>query len=798
MNWFKIVYATGGLNSWVENGPSGSPCFYIGGNTYPVRQKIAIARFTFDKNKKAWYRDLKSLIADTKAQANLRYLGVDLSPLNSPADMGRPIKPQPQQQQYYTGYQSPTYQDTPEPGNQEPIQKTKQVDPSIWTLAKSVALYAVSAGDPVVMGLSSNKKWIWRTRTGNEGEIEPAEVAKMVQSVKNENGQPIQSANPNELFDIFYQKNPKPEYQPSQYQQAIAKTFAETDKNIMINALAGTGKSSSLNYISKMMKPGEKWLYLVFNKKNQIEATEKFPEGVTVLTSHAFLGDVLSKSSGKGMIKDTMIWGSDDDEQSGSQRIWFIIDEIMESNQEFPPKLKFAAKRVITQVSSLAKAFAINPNDQDAFQKITALIQQYQIDTDLSTEYYRSDQDYTPQLISNVIQVLQKSLPGQAGNSQYNTMRDHDDTLWYPSLFKDSLFWPKYNVVLVDEVQDFNRCQIVMLQELRKTGARIVAVGDPFQSIYLFRGADPEAFKEVENMLGTQGGGISHELPVNYRCGKKIVEYVNAKTDVHNLQAGVGFDGIVSEGGPYEAAIDDITREWKEHGKLVMPTALICLNNKPLVDAAMSFVRQDMDFEFIGRDLAKELVKQIERVTGKGDRARIIPVQNLEQFLRNYVDMLEDKWRGKISKASSLKDMKETTDSITSILNHLQTMNWVDRRMRVNIRNSSDFVMYLRQRFGGVDLANAKDRQKIQQKDPRSYVTLTTAHRSKGLEFERVAVVEPSLFFGGKDDTPLEVKQKKNAHYVALTRAMIELHVLADKKKAKTASVNWYRSLRLG
>jgi hypothetical protein len=25
MNWFKIVYSTGGLNSWVKNGPSGSP-----------------------------------------------------------------------------------------------------------------------------------------------------------------------------------------------------------------------------------------------------------------------------------------------------------------------------------------------------------------------------------------------------------------------------------------------------------------------------------------------------------------------------------------------------------------------------------------------------------------------------------------------------------------------------------------------------------------------------------------------------------------------------------------------------
>jgi ABC-type cobalamin/Fe3+-siderophores transport system ATPase subunit len=58
--------------------------------------------------------------------------------------------------------------------------------------------------------------------------------------------------------------------------------------------LAGTGKTTVLRHIASFKKPGEKWIYLVFNKRNQLEAKESFPKDIESMTSHGFLKDVLN------------------------------------------------------------------------------------------------------------------------------------------------------------------------------------------------------------------------------------------------------------------------------------------------------------------------------------------------------------------------------------------------------------------------------------------------------------------------------------------------------------------------
>jgi len=63
---------------------------------------------------------------------------------------------------------------------------------------------------------------------------------------------------------------------------------------VFVNALAGCGKTTSIALLcDKILKesPNKKILYLVFNKKNEVEAkgSEKFPKEVEIRTSHAFV-----------------------------------------------------------------------------------------------------------------------------------------------------------------------------------------------------------------------------------------------------------------------------------------------------------------------------------------------------------------------------------------------------------------------------------------------------------------------------------------------------------------------------
>ena len=71
------------------------------------------------------------------------------------------------------------------------------------------------------------------------------------------------------------------EFEPTEEQERILEA---TGRVIKINARAGTGKTETLRLIAES-NPGQKILYLVFNKKNQKEAEKRFPRNVKVRTA---------------------------------------------------------------------------------------------------------------------------------------------------------------------------------------------------------------------------------------------------------------------------------------------------------------------------------------------------------------------------------------------------------------------------------------------------------------------------------------------------------------------------------
>ena len=63
-----------------------------------------------------------------------------------------------------------------------------------------------------------------------------------------------------------------------------------------------------------------------------------------------------------------------------------------------------------------------------------------------------------------------------------------------------------YDVVLVDEYQDSDPAQESLLMALAGDGRELIAVGDPDQSIYAFRGADVRALTEFGDRFRTADG----------------------------------------------------------------------------------------------------------------------------------------------------------------------------------------------------------------------------------------------------------------------------------------------------
>jgi ATP-dependent helicase/nuclease subunit A len=88
----------------------------------------------------------------------------------------------------------------------------------------------------------------------------------------------------------------------------------------------------------------------------------------------------------------------------------------------------------------------------------------------------------------------------------------------------------KYKYVFVDEYQDINGVQQAILDMLSAPG-RLFAVGDPKQSIYQWRGADPDIFNTALKRASTRpagGLGLRVDLNVNFRSSKGILDFVNS------------------------------------------------------------------------------------------------------------------------------------------------------------------------------------------------------------------------------------------------------------------------------
>ncbi|MHC4245142.1 MAG: UvrD-helicase domain-containing protein, partial [Planctomycetota bacterium] len=88
----------------------------------------------------------------------------------------------------------------------------------------------------------------------------------------------------------------------------------------------------------------------------------------------------------------------------------------------------------------------------------------------------------------------------------------------------------KYKYIFVDEYQDINSVQQRIL-EMLSPGGNILEVGDVKQSIYAFRGAQPDIFLEqLKHALGEiekAPGGLRVDLNLNFRSAKGILDFVN-------------------------------------------------------------------------------------------------------------------------------------------------------------------------------------------------------------------------------------------------------------------------------
>ncbi len=396
-------------------------------------------------------------------------------------------------------------------------------------------------------------------------------------------------------------------FTPSKYNLDIFEEVKSGQNNIVIDAVPGSGKTTTIMESIKYVQPGLSVLVLAFNKSVKENAERKIKEeglSAKVQTYHGLGLQAISRSflcpSGKYPVVD-------------EKKCYNIITQLLDQKYtDLRQDEANAYKPIIKRIVSYCKA--LNPPEINK-KTVEYLIDKYNIYSDkVEPEIKR--------LTEMVAETLNQC------KIQFKTI-DYDDMLWYPIVYNLKMPY-LYDRIFSDETQDTSPVQIELLLKTIKPNGKIVAVGDCNQAIYGFRGADSEAMPNVIKALNAKVMPLS----ITYRCPTKHVEKL--KTFYHGLEAAPW----AKEGSIIKLSKDKMSESVKNGD------AIICRNTAPLIKLAFQLIRGGHKVVVKGRDIGDGLIAIINARKAK----------NMDDFL----DRLKTWKENEISKLAKIDGNPET------------------------------------------------------------------------------------------------------------------------------------------
>lgn len=290
-----------------------------------------------------------------------------------------------------------------------------------------------------------------------------------------------------------------------------------------------------------------------------------------------------------------------------------------------------------------------------------------------------------------------------------------NDMVWLPV----AMNWvrPAYDMVVIDEAQDMNLPQLLMAKGLSR--GRVCVVGDDRQAIFGFRGAAQDGMGLMRESLNA----AVLPLTVTYRCPKSVVAL--AKEIVSDYQA--------ADAAP-EGIIRSVDSD-KLVNEAVAGDAILSRANAPLMPLCLKLLRKGVAAMIEGREVGKALNGIVKKLNAKSVPAFISKVEAWNK---------KQKARFQNSKHFESK-CEEINDQAGCLLAVAEGA--------ANVAEISERLLSLFQDSEG---------------NKKPTVILSSVHKAKGREWDRVYVIEKTFKKNGAGE-------EQNIYYVAITRAKQEL-----------------------
>lgn len=503
---------------------------------------------------------------------------------------------------------------------------------------------------------------------------------------------------------------------PTPQQQAVFDAIAGESGHVVVEALAGSGKTTtavSCAYRANGSKVG----FLAFNRHIARELTTRLAGQAKACTLHS-----LGFAALRRLHPNTQV-----DEQKPRQLLARIRPEWTWRGSR--GGLHFGEEATAAlRLTRLTKYTLTNEKDPQA---LSALASHYGVDMPEAADSHA-------EVYATVAELIE-TMAGDCRNI------DYDDQVWLS--VRLGLPVEHFDLLMVDEAQDLNRCQQA-LAKMAVGAGRLVPIGDRFQSLYGFAGADPESIPRLVGELDSSPRGcLSRPLTVTFRCPVRHVAL--AQRIVPAIEAAPG----AAEGEVLVLGPDETLRSYLRPGDLV-----IARRNAPLLSLAFRLIAAKVPVLVRGRDIGTGLLDLVDLL--KPDDTR-----HLLEELTLYRDRQLERLEKKDAPESAFQGLEDRVTCLKEITSQCTSIRQLTDTIRDLFSDSSD----------------------------EDKVVLSSIHRAKGLEADRVAIIDtecipmlkacrgcrgagcPLCGQRGTRSQPWEIQQEYNLAYVAVTRAKKEL-----------------------
>lgn len=506
--------------------------------------------------------------------------------------------------------------------------------------------------------------------------------------------------------------------------------------NGAINAVAGGGKTtaiveSAIRYTE--VNKGKRVLFIAYNASIKEEGASRlagYP--IDVMTCHGLGYSALRTPGALGNLNSVQF------DVQGSNGEYM---QLLASNEIGNEKEKYDEREALLDLVSKCKTCLV-----DTEEGALELMVRFGITTSYSSKEF----------VKKAIKIVNFTkthcgttvVAGKGGKNYKKVVITFDDQVWLPIV--KNLPTNQYDAVFIDEAQDLSAARRALIKKALKKNGRVFLVGDVHQSCYGFAGADIDSLPMMIDEFDCQ----EFNLSCTWRCPQSVVN------EASNFNP-----NIIAAAGAKDGTVD--TMEANDLiNNINCGSVLLSRTNAPLIRAFFQLARRKVPVKFIGKDYGAMLAHRIKGWQFKHDNA-VAAGHTYGEFTA--ITMLEknDDWLAQMKKMRTTDEKKgQVTDRMKD--EHatiIALTDGLDSKL-----DSAESIKEILKRCYSFSPEEAKD-----DKNTDKFVTLSSVHRFKGLERDKVFVLTDTF------DAGSENIEESNLMYIAITRSKDSLIYVKGK-----------------